>query len=775
MDRGIKSKLENNNKDKYGFFSYVAGYASKLVNRLKFGEIETDKDLDYISGYETVLHNPDRFLDLNGVDLRFYDRMLEDEKIKSVIELKKRLILAPGYDFISPSEDKEDEEITEDVKSIYENLGWNGTDLTFREGLRDLLDALQYGFKVQEEQWNLDEDKRPYISRIVSSHPVYFDFAYKQDRSLNGLVIGRYYGDEKFVEEHVVKQKFAILIYPYPKNGNFYGESELDSVFHLWTSKTKITQYRNEYLESFQKPIPKVVYDASKVDADEKNAMDESLQNFHNNKYFLVPGFTNEKGDMVAKFDIELLETSATRNDQYNETIQSIDRQIARDLLLPDKLGFSDSDGGSYSLSETQFDILKEVLLDYQKMVEKTINVRVRNLVDLRYGSREEYPTFKFNKMDKEMSKDMLELLINAKVVDPREKWIRNVVGAPELTQTEEDEIEALPPLTPAVPEVPAPAAFNKKKNPPINLQQAENSFTTIEEETESELYDNYKAQIDNIVKQVQKGQIVEKKDRAAVDKLKFRSKELNRIYKVMLNKGYFMGRRDEAKDLEPRLEERNFTQTKLINPEDLDFLSLNWVRKQLLGLGELGTFSILDREALSESDQKAYYYTGNDEAEIIKKAGVYIYEGIDNGFTVSQVVANIKKGMIPWSENRARTNARTLGSLTYNKGRKNSFEHPAVSEYVESAQYDATIDQATTDFCRHHNEQIISKTDPMYDRINPPNHFQCRSLLVPILEGDNEDPDSFFYKYDEKFESWGTGDTDSTRLPASGFGGGAK
>ena len=55
---------------------------------------------------------------------------------------------------------------------------------------------------------------------------------------------------------------------------------------------------------------------------------------------------------------------------------------------------------------------------------------------------------------------------------------------------------------------------------------------------------------------------------------------------------------------------------------------------------------------------------------------------------------------------------------------------------------------------------------------MNPPNHYNCRSVLVPILVGESELEGNFFEDYQDNFKQWGVGVNADNRLPAKGFGG---
>ena len=79
----------------------------------------------------------------------------------------------------------------------------------------------------------------------------------------------------------------------------------------------------------------------------------------------------------------------------------------------------------------------------------------------------------------------------------------------------------------------------------------------------------------------------------------------------------------------------------------------------------------------------------------------------------------------------RLETIVRTNTTDAYNQARKNEFRE---DDFVVAMEYSAVLDDRTTDFCREHDGKIYKKDDPYLDTITPPNDFNCRSLLVPVL-----------------------------------------
>ena len=79
--------------------------------------------------------------------------------------------------------------------------------------------------------------------------------------------------------------------------------------------------------------------------------------------------------------------------------------------------------------------------------------------------------------------------------------------------------------------------------------------------------------------------------------------------------------------------------------------------------------------------------------------------------------------------ENIVRTNA----TEAFNLGRLEMARDPDIAEFIQGMEYSAVIDGRTTPVCILLDGKIIPLEDPELDRLLPPNHFNCRSLLVPV------------------------------------------
>jgi SPP1 gp7 family putative phage head morphogenesis protein len=73
------------------------------------------------------------------------------------------------------------------------------------------------------------------------------------------------------------------------------------------------------------------------------------------------------------------------------------------------------------------------------------------------------------------------------------------------------------------------------------------------------------------------------------------------------------------------------------------------------------------------------------------------------------------------------------------NEARFNAFTDPVLEGFVTGFEYSAILDSRTTEVCEHMNGRAytIAQWEGELRPWVPPNHFNCRSLLVPITVND--------------------------------------
>jgi SPP1 gp7 family putative phage head morphogenesis protein len=88
----------------------------------------------------------------------------------------------------------------------------------------------------------------------------------------------------------------------------------------------------------------------------------------------------------------------------------------------------------------------------------------------------------------------------------------------------------------------------------------------------------------------------------------------------------------------------------------------------------------------------------------------------------------------------RVETIVRTNGTTALNHGRLVEARRVG-AELVPAMQYSAVLDGNTTDVCRGLDGKVFPIDSPDLDRLSPPNHFRCRSILVPVTLDIEIDP----------------------------------
>ncbi len=85
-------------------------------------------------------------------------------------------------------------------------------------------------------------------------------------------------------------------------------------------------------------------------------------------------------------------------------------------------------------------------------------------------------------------------------------------------------------------------------------------------------------------------------------------------------------------------------------------------------------------------------------------------------------------------------TLARTNLYEAMNEARFAEFTDPALGDFVVAMEYSAILDDRTTEICEALNGKVYAADSDEWDNIRPPNHYNCRSVLIPITAIDGWD-----------------------------------
>jgi SPP1 gp7 family putative phage head morphogenesis protein len=726
-------------------WSKVRDYADQKVKRPIQGEISASSSELY-QKYKITPFNPDDLARRKG-GLKVYDEMLKDDQIKALLAIKKKAVTAPGWDIVPASEDPKDIEIAEFVNWTLRNMKG-----TLRRDIEEILTALDYGFSISEEVWEVIK-RGPYQGKIgfkaIKTRKPH-DFDFEQDEHDNITALIQQVGGER---RNYPMDKFVHFAYE-GRFGNPYGTSDLRAAYRSWWSKNIIIKFWNIFLERFGMPtvVGKYKRGALQEDIDD---VEHILEDIQSKMSITIPD----------DLKIELIEAQRQGQAGYDAAIEKHNTMMARSLLIPDKLGYTESKGGAYNLGEKHFDFFMTMVDDLGKEIEETIMLEqvIKRLVDYNFADVEEYPKFEFKPRTEENKKELAEQFekaTNIGALDPNEKedynFVRRRLGMPEVDDAEWEERQQRKKERQKEMQEKTDPNDNGNDNPDDDPPKTKaKKFTFTRDLTKYEKKVNF-TEISNSLDQHE----ARAKKRLGDVAVKMRG-DLKRHISKLVKRG--------------------------IKAKDVDGVGLKYVNEFKRGLQDLlienyqdgkkdaalelkreYTGKYVDLTAASREFfiAKALTISGIEEEYIIKGVQMILYNHIKNGKSIQETLYEIdqffkqyiESGQIKDGEllsaHRLETIIRTNVNEAYNEGRKAMFRDPDVIDFIPAYQYSAIMDSRTTDVCRAYDEKVFEANDPIWDKITPPNHFKCRSTIVAILETEtfeisqkpNVDPAKGFY-----------------------------
>ena len=706
----------------------------KLAVPTRFGEISFRDPMLYPRGSMWAPYNPDVFVMRKG-GLEIYDKMRRDEQVKACQYIKRLSVLCSGWDVESASDQPQDEEAADFCRYVLEKLKG-----TLEDNLKQILTALDYGFSVTEKVWGLVDNGefrgKVGLTALKTRKPHRWDFETDEYGNLkpDGLWQGQ--GQHKYSP-----QKF--IIYTHNKEfDNWYGQSDLQAAYRAWWSKDVIIKFWNIYLEKFGMGIPWLHPAEGKALLDPVfSELKTALSNLQNGSMI---GTTSS--DAV----IDILEAKRRGAGEYDAAIKYHDRSIARALLMPMGVGFSEDEqkGGSYARSQTHFNVWLWIMSDLRKTVEETVmNEQViPELVDYNYQV-EGYPRFKFMPLEEPEVLKLGELWLKAvqgKAVHTDaedELHFRKLIKFPERDREElEEEIEAKkaePP--PQLPQPPPPQLPEKielqnqeyarrwhrdltKYEKRVDFAAVERSLDDAEEDARRRLIGVFQKQRDKVLLMVEKA--ADKINQKWINSLALPyGVAIQAIVKDTLRTTYELGRRDASSEIS-RARQKQHSYVIKIPP----------------------------KKTIEQLEKWAFFISGDAIGTVRKEIRNLLLSMLETGEGVQETLMKIRHAFDPYVGDeqiirdqrqiepyRIETIIRTNVTKAYNWGKIAEFADPELQGFVRAVQFSAILDSRTTNICRSADGKIFMLDDPILKRFIPPLHFQCRSLFASITEADGQ------------------------------------
>jgi len=253
--------------------------------------------------------NPDPLCSGNNYDI--YDEMFNDDQVKSVINIKKDMVVNTGWTI-----NGENPEVNEFITKTFEQINiYAALGYSFNDILRDMLSAYVYGFAISEPIYLL-KDGKYIVSDIKVRAPHSFKF-YIDDKG-NITKIGQMTPTGELPFEPRI-----FMHYPYQMEfGNPYGKSDLRAAYNAWKTKKFFNRFFPIYIEKFAAPATIGRYPEKFTDA-EVNEFFETVKSLQHASSAVIPE------DVT--IDFQQIQHVAT--DAYIKGINHYNLQIARSGL----------------------------------------------------------------------------------------------------------------------------------------------------------------------------------------------------------------------------------------------------------------------------------------------------------------------------------------------------------------------------------------------------------------------------------------------------------
>ena len=509
------------------------------------------------------------------------------------------------------------------------------------------------------------------------------------------------------------------------------------AAYRSWFSKDIIVRFWNIYLERFGQPTVIGTYDEG-VSSTAQSDLEAVMQNFQTKYAVKVPEGVK----------LDLLEATRRGDAGYDLAVEKHNTMMARALLVPDLLGFSEVKAGSYALGKKQIEVFIWVLERLRRELQETIVNRqiIKKLMDLNYGDGKDYPEFRFRPLlveDKnETIKNIVEVMKSGIIPTTKadEDYLREELNLPYRDEQQE-------PASPSTPVAPVAKTDNLPTDDELEGSKMVKKMAARRQKTEYEKKIDFEAieknldaleykfglrigstldkAVEELIAKIIRDKIVEEKNFRAIEGLSLKYvNELTDNFGQFLTAVFDRGHKDVAQEV---MDKKNFATT---------------------------AAGLQPKEAMQYFQMRKFWLSGAEKEAVLRKTKAILYEGIKSGAALGEIKFKLEEAFKTYKvyqkvpvpggrvalmpiekiEGRLATIIRTNATDAYNQGRKIALQSPTIRPLVPAYQFSAILDDRTTDICLQNDGMIRLADDPIWGARTPPLHYNCRSMLVPIL-----------------------------------------
>lgn len=360
--------------------------------------------------------NPDELLNRQGQSI--YHRMLLDDQVRALLNLKRSVISSRNWSFRFNPADRNMARCADFFRFMLEKK-LNGS---FRQALEAILSSQAFGFSLVEKVYQpMDYRGRTYWGLSALKLRPAGTFSFDTDRHGNATGLLQQQNGRpvrldptRFIH-HVNK----------PEKDPQYGESDLRECYRHWWSKEHILKFWNIYLERMA-----AGFVHGRISGPLSAAEREELKQ--------VMRRLNSQTSVITPANVELKMISAQSTDAFEKAVASRDKAIAKALLVPNLLGFSEQgQTGSYSQSKTQQETFFLLMNSLAESCADTLNEQLfRELARWNFGL-EEGPLFVFDPLSESQKMEYArawQQALEQGAVNPTaqdEEHLRRLLGFP--------------------------------------------------------------------------------------------------------------------------------------------------------------------------------------------------------------------------------------------------------------------------------------------------------------------------------------------------------
>lgn len=682
--------------------------------------------------YPVTQYNPSALVSRQG--LRIFDRMRNDDQIKAAMMLKKEAVLATPYTLEPPEGEQEDAQMQETIDFIK----WNFDNMqsTLYAALLDCLTALDYGYSISEKIYTIAETPwgdRITLDALKIKAPHFFQFVADEYGELKELKQSRSYLGTPDPRISLPVNKFVIMTVQ-KEWGNWYGKSDLEAAYRPWVVKDNAYKWFAMFLERRGIPPIFLLYD-SRMSPQTVEVLKDVVKNMQANTAGIIPTMQNAKGDSTTDFWSPDAQSTRSGREVFTAAFKQFNTDIARALLMPGLLGITpDEKEGSYARSKVQFDVflmtttfLRAFLAD--EIIQEQI---IKPIVDLNYPGYGKYPVFGWEPLTEEIRNDLLNtwaalVKAGAMITTPEDAaHIREELKFPESEESPEEEPEEEPDEEPEEPEETMTGiqmditgrqrsiiffAQDGKRLGKASINGINIGLDTLEGIARTRIVSILEGTRDALKSFVKRNW--EQMPKVAKD-LKLRGmNDLEEALREFMRQGFSMGRADLRKEVGAKMVAGMFT----------------------------------PQEALKYLAAKAFNIKGVLKDKLVGEAQAVLLNALATGELPDVTVQKLHDIFEPYvgapgiiedgkviEPHRLETILRTNATDAYNQGRL--AEARELDDLVQGMLYSAILDQRTSVICSTLDGKVFRMDDPELSRFAPPNHFNCRSVLVAIPIG---------------------------------------